>query len=303
MRALVVGYGSIGTRHAKILAGLGCCTSVVSSRPVNVDRLYASIGDAIRGEAPEYIVVASETSRHIDDLMEIVACDYRGRVLVEKPLFHKTAKPGMEGVSQTFVAYNLRFHPLIVRLRELLQAEKVVAVEAHVGQYLPHWRPDRDYRQVYSASMQAGGGVLRDLSHELDLLNWLLGGWQKLSALGGRHSSLEISSDDTYAILMTTARCPVVSLQLNYLDRPGRRRMLLNTDAHTIELDFVSSLLTVDGKAEEYRVERDYTYREMHRALLQGHVDIACSFAEGAAVVEMFDAVDRAVAEGAWIVR
>jgi predicted dehydrogenase len=303
MKALIVGYGSIGTRHARILAELGCHISVISSRLVPVDPLYKNISEAVRKESPDYIVVASETSRHFDDLAEITACDYKGLLLVEKPLFHTVASAVGEIWSNAFVAYNLRFHPLIARLRELLANERIVTVEAYVGQYLPDWRPDRDYREAYSASLQAGGGVLRDLSHELDLLNWLLGGWRTLSALGGKHSSLEITSDDSWAILMATARCPVVSLQLNYLDRPGRRSMLFNTDAHTFELDFVSGVLKIDGKVEEYRAERDYTYGEMHRALLRGDAGNVCTFAEGIEVVATIDAVERAAAEGAWVAR
>lgn len=303
MKALVVGYGSIGARHSRILAELGCCVSVVSSRPVPVDRLYANIGQAIQNELPGYVVIASETSRHVDDLGEIAASGYQGVLLVEKPLFHKVPAAVTQAAADVFVAYNLRFHPLITRLRELLCGERIVSVEAYVGQYLPLWRPDRDYRETYSASLQAGGGVLRDLSHELDLLNWLLGGWRKLSALGGRHSSLEITSDDTYAILMATEHCPVVSLQLNYLDRSGRRRMLFNSDAHTIELDFPSCTLTVNGKAEAYPSGRDDTYRDMHRALLQRDFGTACTYGEGLDVVNMVDAVERAAEEGVWIIR
>lgn len=301
MNALIIGYGSIGSRHARILAELGCRTAVVSSRPVQVDTLFADIGEAVQSMRPDYVVVASETSRHTEDLACLARCAFKGTLLVEKPLFHELPE-NLHGVpASTFVAYNLRFHRLVARLRELLKYESILTVQAYVGQYLPLWRPERDYRSVYSASQKAGGGVLRDLSHELDLLNWLLGGWQKMAALGGHYSSLEITSDDTFAILMSTNRCPVVSLQLNYLDRIGKRRILVNTDGHTFEADFTTGQLLIDGQAEEYRVDRDHTYREMHRALLGGDTDTACTFAEGLEVVKMISAAERAVAEGTWI--
>lgn len=301
MNALVIGYGSIGSRHVRILTELGCPTSVVSSRPVQLNSFFTDVVEAIQSVQPDYVVIASETCRHAEDLAAVHSSQFKGNLLVEKPLLNnlETVAPGK--LSEIYVAYNLRFHPLVSRLRELLEHESIVSVQAHVGQHLPLWRPERDYRTVYSASKQAGGGVLRDLSHELDLLNWLLGGWRQMAALGGHYSSLEITSDDTFSILMTTARCPVVSLQLNYLDRVGRREMLINTDNHTFELNFTTGQLFIDGQMESHLVERDFTYCEMHRALLGGNIETACSFEEGLDVVKMIAAAERAAAEAIWI--
>lgn len=301
MNALVVGFGSIGSRHVRLLKELGCRTSVVSARPVDVDPLFTDIGEAIRQMRPDYMVIARETSRHAEDLQTLAQCGFSGTLLVEKPLFHRLEGGDAGQSANTYVAYNLRFHPMITRLRELLANETILTVQAYVGQYLPQWRPGRDYRETYSADKGGGGGVLRDLSHELDLLNWLLGGWRSLTALGGHYSSLEITSDDTFALLMTTERCPVVSLQLNYLDRNSKRRLLINTDDHTFEADFKTGELLIDGHGVEYQVDHDHTYREMHRALLAGQHQTACTYAEGVAVIEMFMAAERAVKEGSWI--
>jgi hypothetical protein len=70
-------------------------------------------------------------------------------------------------------------------------------------------------------------------------LNWLIGPWQALTALGGHYSSLAGESDDVFCLLLTMERCPAVSLQMNYLDRYGRREIIINTDEHTFHLDLV----------------------------------------------------------------
>ncbi|MFX7793064.1 Gfo/Idh/MocA family oxidoreductase, partial [Acinetobacter baumannii] len=44
-----------------------------------------------------------------------------------------------------------------------------------IGQYLPDWRPTKDYRETVSAKTELGGGVLLELSHELDYAQWILG--------------------------------------------------------------------------------------------------------------------------------
>ena len=49
------------------------------------------------------------------------------------------------------------------------------AVRVECQSWLPYWRPERDYRESYSARADEGG-VLRDLVHELDYAIWAFGG-------------------------------------------------------------------------------------------------------------------------------
>lgn len=303
MNAVVVGYGSIGARHARIVQELGCRVGVVSRRALPLEQLYPDIDQAVLELDPGYVVIASDSSRHLHDLTALAATGFRGVALVEKPLFHQPPEVLPQIPFPVYVAYNLRFHPLLQRLREVLLQERIHSVQAYVGQYLPSWRPGRDYRTVYSAKREAGGGVLRDLSHELDLLNWLLGGWRKLTALGGHFSGLEIDSDDVFAVLLTTARCPAVTLQMNYLDRIGRRQIVVNTEERTIVADFITGRLHIDGACEEFAPERDHSYREMHQALLASRRDDLCTLAEALDVVKMIAAAEQAVEEERWIVR
>jgi predicted dehydrogenase len=303
LKALVIGYGSIGARHARLLAELGCDTAVLSSRAVEFSRVFDSLATALESHAPDFVVVANPTSQHFDTLSELLRRRFTGTVLVEKPLFDRALEPPAAGAARVCVAYNLRFHPLISRLRELLRDERVLSVRASAGQYLPDWRPATDYRASYSASEKRGGGVLRDLSHELDYLTWMLGGWQRVVALNGRFSSLEITSDDVFACLLTTPACKVVSLHLDYLDRAGRRGVVVNTDRHTFEADFTRGVLRIDREEQVFKVERDDTYRAMHGELLAGNFANVCTLDEGMRTLTLIEAAQRSSAQGAWIAR
>jgi predicted dehydrogenase len=302
-RALIVGYGSIGARHARLLVELGCHTSVVSRRTVDFPVVYHSLQEAISVEMPDYIVIANETNQHHDTLLALAQYGYTGMVLVEKPLFSNMVELVSLPFSNVFVAYNLRFHPIIQRLKTLLEGEAILSVQAYVGQYLPDWRPSTDYRKSYSASAIQGGGALRDLSHELDYLSWILGGWQRVSAIGGHLSPLEISSDDIFALMLVTRACPVVMLQLNYLDRLARRTVLINTSKHTIEADLIKGTITIDRESESIPVGRDDTYRGMHEAILSGSIDTLCSLDEGIETLRLIEAAENATKRGEWVAR
>ncbi|PWF48933.1 Gfo/Idh/MocA family protein [Massilia glaciei] len=303
MRALVIGHGSIGRRHVEVLQQLGCAVAVVSRRAVDFPLVYADAGEALAAHAPGYVVVANETGAHAGAFAALAGARFGGTVLIEKPLFHAPAALPRHAFGAAYVAYNLRFHPMVLRMRELLAGETLVSATVHVGQYLPDWRPGSDYRQSYSASAAQGGGVLRDLSHELDYLCWLLGGWNRVAALGGQFSALEITSDDVFSLLLTTPRCPVVSVHMNYLDRRVRRGVTINTLRGTLEADLATGSLHYLGVQELFATERNSTYLAMHAAVLAGRTDVACTLAEGLATVELIDAAARAAANKEWIQR
>jgi predicted dehydrogenase len=74
---------------------------------------------------------------------------------------------------------------------------KVLSVRCEIGQYLPSWRPECDYRQGVSAQHELGGGVLLEISHELDYLRWIFGEVDWVKATLSHQSSLEIDVEDT----------------------------------------------------------------------------------------------------------
>jgi len=301
MRTLVVGYGSIGQRHARLLDQLGCDVAIVSNRNVSHPTVFHDLRAALEKWKPGYVVLANKTHEHHGALLTLAQCGFEGRVLVEKPLFEGIREVPQNRFACLAVAYNLRFHPLIIRLRDFLADQRPLSAFAYVGQYLPQWRPSTDYRHSYSSRRAEGGGVLRDLSHELDYMNWLFGGWVKLTALGGHLSHLEIDSDDFYSLLLEMRRCPIVSIHVNYLDRVVRREVLVHTDQHSIKVDFVKGVFEVDGNAESVQVERDATYLGEHEAMLKGDFTMLCSGKDGLGVVDMIESAEAAANKGIWV--
>ena len=301
MRVLVIGYGSIGQRHARILSELECPVAVVSKRKIDWKPHYASISDALGDFDPGYVVIANKTSEHGETLRKLKRGGFKGVVLVEKPLFSKVENVNVKGFKKVIVGYNLRFHPVLQKLKELLRKERIISFQAYAGGYLPDWRPQADYRKGYSASRRKGGGVLRDLSHELDYTAWICGKCLSLTALGGHFSGLRITSDDVFAILMKTERCPVVSIQINYLDRVPRREILVNTNRHTFKADLIGNSLEVDGKIRAYKTERDDAFRAEHKAVFIGRDSVLCSAATGSKVMKTIDAAEIAVRKRKWV--
>ncbi len=303
MDCLIIGYGSIGERHALLLNQLGHSVHIVSKRDIKDFPCYRSIEEAFKKKGFDYIIISNETCNHYKSFLKLNELGYSGKLLIEKPVFLKPCPVPRSGFENVFVAYNLRFHPVIQKLHELLNGKEIYSVQVYVGQYLPSWRPGTDYTKCYSAFREQGGGVLRDLSHELDYLNWIAGGWERVAAIGGKFSDLQIDSDDVFILLLEMARCPVASVQMNYLDRKARREIIITLKNHSIKADLIHSTLEIDGKMSRFKVDRNMTYIDQHKAILRGDYSTVCTFNQGIDVLNLIHAAELASRKQQWIKR
>ena len=299
--ALIIGYGSIGARHDDVLTKLGLRTAVLSRRAIDHPNRFTSLDNALISQNPGYVVIANRTSEHHETLLALQHLGYTGKILVEKPLFSTNESVPTALMDTVWVGYNLRFHPTLLRLRSLLFGQEICTFSAFVGQYLPTWRPGTDYRESYSANHAQGGGALLDLSHDIDYTTWLLGGWSRVTALGGKTSTLEITSDDAFSILLETPLCGVVQVHVNYLNRKPKREIIVNTADHCYVADLIKNTIEIDGEVEDYPIERNETYTSMHLNVIGPEPKLCCTAKEGLDLMRLLDAIRLSSSKHVWI--
>lgn len=300
-RVLVVGAGSAGLAHGRLLQSMGSHVSYVSRR-CGVDQpRYVDVAEALGRVEPDLVVVADETSRHAFSIGELARQRYAGDLVIEKPLVANSRELlDATGFRRCIVAYQLRFHPAVVMLREKLAEDALVSAQLEAAHHLSAWRPGRKYEDIYSSHTDLGGGVLRDLSHELDLAHWLFGQFKRVAAIGGNLGVLGIAADETWSILAETARCPAVSICLNYLARPARRRIVVQSRTHAYEVDLIRNTFAVDGEITQLESSSMLCRSEMYRAFLAGDSH-GCSIEEGKIVVRLVEVIEAAASQRAWV--
>ena len=302
-QVLIVGRGSAGRRHRAVLTGLGCRCAVVSRTDAGDGVSFQNLDQALASFNPGYVVIANETASHQQTLRVLSAAGYAGVCMVEKPLFKDWEDGADIGVAfPIFVGYNLRFHPMVRRFRADAAANPVIALRAHVGQYLPDWRPGTPLAQSYSISRERGGGVLRDLSHELDFLTWVLGPWRRVTALGGKLSTLPGDVEDCVGVLMEMENCRLVEVHLDYLDRRPRRDILAHYPAGSLRYDLLANAVDdVTPDLQASGADGMITTTLMHEAVLSGVSGDVCGFREGLAVNGLIGAIERSLRAGSWV--
>ena len=294
MKTLIIGFGSIGKRHFEILKEFDEIKDIhiVTKQKLNDVISFKELNEIPNLALYDYFIISSETVKHYEQLKYICSKVANKKILVEKPLYDKNHDE-INSNNKIFTAYNLRFHPVLQRLSHILKSEEIYYANIICGQYLPTWRPEQDYRDSYSAKLEEGGGVLRDLSHELDYTTWLFGDIEKIEAINTKISDLEINSDDIFTAIAISNQQVIVNVTMDYISKTPIRRLLIHTKSQTIEVDVINNSIILypkNGNSKKIKIEmvdRNYTYATMHKNIINDKFEMLCNFNNGKKIVNM----------------
>ena len=206
-RILIVGKGSIGKKHFEHLSNLLPNSEIKFLRHSQIDEKerssnndFYSIDEAL-GFAPELSVISNPASKHIETAT--IFAQQGSHLFIEKPVSHNVQKVQQlidlcESKKLTLaVGYNLRFLESLIKFKDAIQAGmigKLISIRVDSGSHLPDWRSGMDYRKSVSAIEDLGGGVLRELSHEIDYVRWIFGeiDWVKATLINTQVLGLNV---------------------------------------------------------------------------------------------------------------
>jgi glutamate-1-semialdehyde aminotransferase/spore coat polysaccharide biosynthesis protein SpsF (cytidylyltransferase family)/predicted dehydrogenase len=253
-KALILGCGSIGRRHAQNLAALGltrlgfCDTNAEALEHCRTQiggATYRDYGAALKEFRPQLVLICTPPVYHVEQAL--TALKAQAHVFIEKPLSHESS--GIQSLISEArrrdrivqIGYNMRFHPGLQILKELVDSGKIGRVmwlNVEAGQYLPDWRPWQHYRESYSARHELGGGIILDGSHELDYICWLLGKPTEVMCRAEHLSSLDVDVEDSAWIYLTFPERRRAELHLDFVQRAYTRTCKIVGEAGTAFWDF-----------------------------------------------------------------
>ena len=307
LSVLIVGCGSIGKRHARVLARLGVA-DIRACDPVRDQRdamqaqtpsvkLYDSFDAALR-DAPDTVWLCTPPEMHLPMAMQAIRSGCH--VFSEKPL--SDALDGIDELGaladsrnkKVMVGLCFRYHDGLRRAKKYLDAGQIgrlVSVRALMGEHLPDVRPD--YRDLFSA--QRGGAF--DLMHDIDLAIWYAGQpVRAIHAFSGTYSDIGITAPDVAEILIDFQDRCIASVHLDFFQRPRRRQIELIGTTGVIIVEFARwdrcTVSTYRGawQIEEMTTDRDDMFIAEDREFLQAIAEdkpITCTIAEARKSLEV----------------
>ncbi len=294
-KCLIIGYGSIGKRHAKLLSKICGKSSVfiLSKKKIKNYKSFENLNDVCKINF-NYIVVSSPTSAHYNQI-KFIEKNYKDTlVLVEKPLLHKCKKIKIRN-NKFFVGYNLRYHPVIKFLKMKINKKKVFSTIINCSSFLPEWRKNINYKNIYSSKKKLGGGVLLDLSHELDYFQFLFGKlkYKNINFIKkNKISDLKVNVEDN-AIIQGKQKKMDFLININFFSKNICREIILETNNETIKSDLINYSLKIYSKknnsVKKIKLRYADTYFEQHLNLLKRKFNDLCSFDDGLKLINLID--------------
>lgn len=288
-KVAVIGLGNIATRHRRNLKILFPNTELLamsaSGRIPNdqisdCDGIATNVEELIKAQV-ELVIVASPAPFHAMHSIPLIEAGIP--TLIEKPV--TTTVEDANAIQQAIklhgtpvaIGYCLRYLPSALKLKALLAENKIGTLyNAHIeiGQFLPDWRPSKDYRDGVSANEKLGGGALFELSHELDYTKWLLGPLSVQHAILRRSEELGLEVEDMVDILTLTDSGTVASIHLDFLQRKAYRQCSFIGSEGRIDWDLIKNQLILTTATEVIVLysESEWDKNQMYLAMVADFV-------------------------------
>jgi len=317
----VVGLGNIAVRHRRnvkaLFDGVRVIAMPASGRMPkegieHADTVVPNIQSMIELN-PDFVIVASPATKHSEHSIPLLLSAIP--VLIEKPLAGykddalKLAAVASQCETPVAVGYCLRYLHSSLLIREMLSSEVIGSMfhaSVNMGQYLPQWRPNKHYTETVSAQAELGGGVLLELSHELDYMQWLCGEMEPVYSHLRNSKALNLGVEESADIMLVSRGGCVCHMHLDFLQHvPSRKCSFVGTKGR-LDWDLIGNCVTLQSEGGEKvlycdpTIDRNEMYVSMIKdfvALIQGQENKCVDVHQAARTVELIDEIK---AEAIW---
>jgi len=231
----IIGYGNIAIKHFKILKKILPKSNffVISKRSIKTDMkniiFFNKLND-LKNISIDLALICTPAVNHYKDFLFFYK--KKSNILIEKPLTKNILEAkkilqyskNYRNVIET--GYVLRHSSGGKKMKELLEKKivgDIIDVQVCCDSFLPNWRPNRNYLHTVSANRKLGGGVLLELSHELDYILWLFGNLTKVFATFSPNKILKTNVEEAVNIIFLQKKY-IINARVNFNQKFLKKR-------------------------------------------------------------------------------
>ena len=310
---LIIGAGSISKTHIKNInlidkdIEISCLSSSgrkISATNIGVNQAFSKLKE-LKNKKFERVIISSPSPFHLKHALPFLKDNIP--TLIEKPLssdYKKALKFFEKNKLNTKfnIGYNLRLNESLKFFKKALDSNivgDIHSIFSEVGQFLPNWR-DKNYKDSVSAKEDLGGGVLLELSHEIDYLTWIFGYPERIFCFLNDSKELNLEVEDQAKIVFLNKDGSIVSLSLDMLKRNPKRTCRVEGKKGTLIWDFYRNEVSFQKPNErkiilfKKRFNKNSSYLELMKNFLnikkKGLSELADQY-EGLQVLKLVDAL------------
>ena len=199
-------------------------------------------------------VISNPISKHVSSAINLAKL--KVNLLIEKPLSHNNNKINLlnkiikRNKILVRVGYQLRYHPGIKILKTIIKTNQLgspISGLFYFGEYLPNMHRYEDYKKTHMSSKSQGGGAINCLSHQIDLINFLLGKPKKIISLFNKISKLKINVEDNLHAIFLYKNHRKFTLNINFLKSPPRNFIFIEFQNGSVEWDYTKKYIIINN--------------------------------------------------------
>lgn len=252
LRLLLIGAGSIGTRHTQVLLELGagnlcvCDPSDLQREKIKAQFPQVPVAVDYRKELAtgmyDAAFIFTPTAMHLDMAKEAIEAGCH--VFIEKPLSNSTEgvedllKLAEEKKKKVMVGFCFRYHEVLQKAKHLVDSGyigRIVNIRAFMGEPFAEIQPNylNMYYSKYSGAFE--------LVHDLDLSLWFSEqNVKEVYSVYGSFSDMGMESPDSIELLLRMEDRMGINVHLDFYQHPRRRQIEIMGVKGTVIVEFSS---------------------------------------------------------------
>lgn len=269
-RILVVGLGSIGQRHARLLSErmdieLDICDMVPENRASTMTMLfnrqvneYSVFSEALKAR-PDLVFICVPNQFHVP--IGLQAMESGADIFVEKPVSDTIESARMlvaaaeAGKRFMQVGYMLRLDEGLGKMKEIVdrgELGQLIGGRAMIGTYITLLNAKSNDREVRPNSL------IVDYTHELDFIRWFFGDVSEIKAMSARLGDLKLKPrPNIFQMLFKMESGALVQVHMDYIQFPQRRIFEIYGDHGTLSYDFMT------GEIRKFNFQKEHRWEDL----------------------------------------
>lgn len=262
---LVIGSGNIAIRHIRNIKNIfpNKIIYVLKRTNIKLDKFFnskyivviRSLKDITSMNNKSIALICSPASNHSDDIKATLRKGFN--IFIEKPLMtnHDRISSLVNTVSKTnkitHIGYNMRFTDRIDFIKKKLFTNKTSNIESvhiNVSTDFRKWRKNKNYEKTVSFSKALGGGVINELSHEVDYMIYLFGKPKSVKVYKMDQHKLKSDVELNIKAIFKYHNNLNINFCANMLSSVNERKCIISTKNKNIIINHLANQIKISGK-------------------------------------------------------
>ena len=301
---LIIGYSSISKKHLSYIRNKNKYKFYIISKHFKHNNFLNKINfKQVKNKYFDFAIICGPSSERIKNLYKIKKnCN---KFFLEKPITDKykkiiKLKNNNSLIKKLYIGYVFKHNSLIKKLKNLIINKRngnFLGAQIISTSFLPDWRRHINYKKSVSSIRSKGGGVLLELSHEINLMSYLFGECKIISSVLSNSGTLGINVEERADIILKSKNSSYINIILDFNSKFLERKIIVNFSKLTLEANLEKNYINIFKrniiKKIKFKNEKKIMFKRQMDYFIKNRM-FSTSFRESSETLKLIDKIKYA---------